>query len=699
MLDLPEEETPPTRWIIGWLDEQLVLRLDGSEPLGEDLAMIQLGRPWLKIDTSYGEAKELDLDPARPTLIAGLESCHSLRLLSDTESVELERWTRPTWASSVGRDAYGLWAAFEVLGVEQRMRWIAPGRFWMGSPTDEAGRFEDEGPQHEVVLSEGFWLGESPCTQELWHAVMGENPSRFQSPRRPVEQVSWDDVQTFMDRLSFQIRDLEIQLPSEAEWEYACRAGTKTATWAGDLEILGLCHAPTLDPIAWYGGNSGVDFDLDEGEDSSNWPQRQSEHSKAGTRIVGEKAPNPWGLHDVLGNIFEWCSDRSPHRYEAGLVIDPEGPAEGTRRVFRGGSWDGYAQYVRAAFRNAYEPDLRIDHLGFRLSRGPWEPVRGAQARGSAASEAAFWRSRKPARSRRSRAWVERLGWAVDGGLDDYGRWAALEVDGVQHRLRWIYPGRFRMGSPEDEAGRWDDEGPRQDVELTQGFWLGEVPCTQDLWQAVMGSNPSRFQSPGRPVEQVSWQDCREFFARLRERTDAFEGRLPTEAQWEYACRAGTNTATWLGDLEIRGERNAPLLDEIAWYGGNSGVDFDLENGEDTSDWKEMEAPNPKAGTRLARLKKPNPWGLYDMLGNVFEWCADRTDFEGTLFTSLPGGPRTDPEGEVDGARRVIRGGSWNVDAQGVRAAFRSALEPDGRDDGLGFRLSRGPQDIKGRRP
>jgi formylglycine-generating enzyme required for sulfatase activity len=140
------------------------------------------------------------------------------------------------------------------------------------------------------------------------------------------------------------------------------------------------------------------------------------------------------------------------------------------------------------------------------------------------------------------------------------------------------------MGSPQDEAGREPSEVQHK-VELTHGFWIADTPVTQALWQAVIGSNPSRFVHPERPVEQVSWDDAQAFIARLNEQQPGLELSLPTEAQWEYACRAGTTTATYAGDLKILGDDNAPVRDAIAWYGGNSGVDFDLAKGQEANGW------------------------------------------------------------------------------------------------------------------
>ena len=273
--------------------------------------------------------------------------------------------------------------------------------------------------------------------------------------------------------------------------------------------------------------------------------------------------------------------------------------------------------------------------------------------------------------------------WASEWGEDQYGVFVGFTVGEVTHRMRWIRPGRFLMGSPETEQGRADWEGPQHEVTFTKGFWLGETPCTQDLWEAVMEENPSEYQSPLRPAEQVSWEDCKSFVEKLNARVPGLAIRLPTEAEWEYACRAGTETSTYAGELEILGERNGPLLDEIGWYGGNSGVDFDLENGWDSSGWKEKQFPHTKAGTRIVGQKQRNPWGLYDMLGNIWEWCEDHWD-----IGPYSGEARIDPPASTMGSIRVVRGGSWIDSARNVRAAYRYWLPPGGRYSSLGFRLA-----------
>jgi formylglycine-generating enzyme required for sulfatase activity len=245
--------------------------------------------------------------------------------------------------------------------------------------------------------------------------------------------------------------------------------------------------------------------------------------------------------------------------------------------------------------------------------------------------------------------------WASEWGEDQrHGPWCAFEVGDVVQRLRWIPPGVFWMGSPEDEEGRFSVEGPRHLVSIDSGFWMFDTPCTQALWEAVMGENPSRFkvadrprERAGRPVESVSWEQCQEFLTALNSRLDGLQLSLPSEAQWEYACRAGTETA-----------RYSENLDDIAWYGDNSGDE-----------------------THSVAGKEANSWGLYDMLGNVFEWCADVwvDDYS----------PKTrGAAAESASAHRVIRGGSWLVSALLVRAACRYPIEPSYRDYDVGFRCA-----------
>ncbi len=260
------------------------------------------------------------------------------------EAELLARGRPPSWAEAWGRDAFGVFAGFRVGAVEQRMRWIPAGSFVMGSPEGEEGRESDEGPQHRVVLTQGFWLADTPCTQALWREVVGDAPSDFKGPRRPVEGVSWDDVQRFCAQLGERVEGLRVGLPTEAEWEYACRA-----------DAPGRARYGELDAIAWYSDNS-------EGQ----------------TADVARKQPNAWGLYDMLGNVWEWCHD-GRRDYEDAEQVDPVG--RGPSRVIRGGSWAFPARGVRAAFRYWVRPGYRSRYLGFRLARGQALREQGQQAR------------------------------------------------------------------------------------------------------------------------------------------------------------------------------------------------------------------------------------------------------------------------------------------------------------------------------
>ncbi len=508
----------------------------------------------------------------------------------------------------------------------------------MGSPESERGRWVYEGPQHEVTLTRGYWLGETPVTQALWAALMGGNPSRFKGADRPVEQVGWEDCQALCAALNERVPGLFGRLPTEAEWERACRGGTLGATWVGDLpyDDGGMTRSSTLDAIAWYGGNS-------EGT----------------THPVGRKAPNPYGLYDMLGNVMEWCQDwRGP--YQAMPAVDPVGPGTGMGRGGRGGAWGYDARGIRAACRSARARGSSYAYVGFRLAGGQESALQQGAGRSPRSGGEQEVSPRDAETPRVELSTRER--WAAAEGRDASGRWAAFEMGRVRCRLRWIPSGTFMMGSPKWERGRLDWEGPQHEVTLTQGYWLGETPVSQALWEAVTGSNPSRFKGAERPVEQVNWEECVAFCASLNERVLGLFTRLPTEAEWERACRGGTTGAAWVGDLDYAtdGMLHSRTLDAIAWYQGNS-------NGE----------------THAVGGKAPNPYGLHDMLGNVYEWCQD-------WLGEYQAAPATDPGGPGTGTDRVIRGGTWASAARYVRAACRLAPAPSYRNASLGLRIAGG---------
>jgi formylglycine-generating enzyme required for sulfatase activity len=308
----------------------------------------------------------------------------SIRVVSDQEGYQFDRLAKPTWAVDFGSDSYGLYATFEIKPVRQRMRWIPPGRFFMGSQEGRDYGRGNEGPQHEVIITHGYWMFDTPCTQGLWSVLMGDNPSYFPDPERPVEQVPWEDAVGFAKKLNERLaRDypsnakglidgwerLQFRLPTEAEWEYACRAGTTGDTYSGDLDFQGEIKTEILDSIAWYGGNSGRAYDLKKSWEMTSLKDLQADQKKGGTRKVAQKSPNAWGLYDMLGNVWEWCQDwHGEYPVEpVERVKDPIGPTGGTARVIRGGSWFDPAWVLSSACRDMFDPGSRSSNLGFRL--------------------------------------------------------------------------------------------------------------------------------------------------------------------------------------------------------------------------------------------------------------------------------------------------------------------------------------------
>ena len=301
---------------------------------------------------------------------------------------------------------------------------------------------------------------------------------------------------------------------------------------------------------------------------------------------------------------------------------------------------------------------------------------------------------------------------------------------GLTMRLRGCPAGSFIMGSPDWEDGHLNEEIQHR-VTLTKGFWMGETEVTQGQWKSLMddetvydltrkmlrddneylfageretirdfwgysrNSDPSTIcfsPDDAAPVFFVNWFEAARFCARLtaQERKkgrlpNGYVYRLPTEAEWEYACRAGTTTSLPNGtEINILGVNNAPALDDIAWYGGNSSVGF-IGHGYETEGWPEKQYPGGTAGPHKVGIKKPNDWGIFDTIGNVSEWCLDwKANYSQESVV--------DPVGPSTGLGHVIRGGSWSLEAALSRAATRSGVEPGVRLDGVGFRVVLAPE-------
>ncbi len=275
--------------------------------------------------------------------------------LEEQEYLDIKQngFVKPDWANTMGYDSYGIYAEFTVKGVRQRMRLILPGEFKMGSPETEKERYKNE-TQHHVILTEGFWLADTTCTQGLWQAVMGNNPSNYKGSQRPVEQVSWEECQTFMQKIKKLKPGLKLCFPSEAQWEYACRAGTTTPFSFGE----------NITP-------EQVNYD-------GNYPYADGKKGQYRNQTVDVKSLpcNKWGLYQMHGNVWEWCADWYGE-YTADSRVNPTGAFFNTEvRVCRGGCWFSFGLLVRSAFRYRYTPADRHGYLGFRFSQVISSPAR-----------------------------------------------------------------------------------------------------------------------------------------------------------------------------------------------------------------------------------------------------------------------------------------------------------------------------------
>ena len=261
-------------------------------------------------------------------------------VLAERESLKSDDVVFKVWAQ--GQDNL----TFTVSGVTFKMVQVKGGTFTMGCTSEQGGYCGgDEKPSHSVTLTD-YWIGETEVTQALWQAVMGSNPSYFKGENRPVENVSWDACQQFIQKLN-QLTGRTFSLPTEAQWEYAARGGNKKSGYK-------YAGGNTIGEVAWYNENS-----YDKGSGSPDY----------GTHPVKRKNPNALGLYDMSGNVWEWCSDwYSSDYYSVSPSSNPQGPSSGLDRVLRGGSWGTGAGYCRVSYRYNGVPFHRDSSRGFRLS-------------------------------------------------------------------------------------------------------------------------------------------------------------------------------------------------------------------------------------------------------------------------------------------------------------------------------------------
>jgi formylglycine-generating enzyme required for sulfatase activity len=375
------------------------------------------------------------------------------------------------------------------------------------------------------------------------------------------------------------------RLPTEAEWEYSARGGSTEARYGN------------LDDIAWYNSNS----------------DRQ-------THDVAQKRPNGFGLYDVLGNVTEWVNDwYDEHYYQSSPAQDPPGPAYGQLRVWRGGAWASGPRTLRVSFRFHLRPNVRISDLGFRCGGAAEQP------------------------SPPSVVEVPRPPVAVPHA----GPARENPKDGLKYV--WIQPGTFTMGCSAGDSECTEPEKPPHQVTITKGFWMGQTPVTVGAYKRFTGATMLKippapnfnvgWADENMPIVNVMWQEAQAYCVWAG-------GRLPTEAEWEYAARGGSTEARY-GNL-----------DDIAWYLNNS-----------------------DRQTHDVAQKLANGFGLYDMLGNVAEWVNDWYDEH--YYESSPA---QDPPGAWARQFRVLRGGAYYIAPRFIRLSYRFRGYPNVRVTYIGFR-------------
>jgi formylglycine-generating enzyme required for sulfatase activity len=555
-----------------------------------------------------------------------------------------------------------------VNSIGMKLRLIPSGKFTMGSSNEEIDfwlrqnvgwakeRLPSEGPRHEVEITLPFYMGQTEVTvgqfrqfvkatgyktqaeregganrltpNEGWKIDANtnwRNPGFAQADDHPVVCVSWDDALEFCNWLS-KHEGKTYRLPTEAEWEYGCRAGSKGRWSFGDDESELLDHARIL-------GNS----------------QRHT------WSVAGLKA-NAWGLDDMHGNAWEWCQDwYEMTYYKTSPSKDPLGPGTGRQRVVRGGGWEALPVLCRSAFRDHEDPGYGYYVIGFRVMLVVSPPASVQSESGAKAAKEA------------QEASAQQLGIPIE------------TVNSIGMKLRFIPPGKFTMGSSKEEIDFWlkqtderwakerlPGEGPQHEVEITQAFYMGQTEVTvgqfhrfvkateyqtqaereggayrffpNDGWKLDADANwlnPGFKQGDDHPVVCVSWNDAVEFCNWLSKQEEKTY-RLPTEAEWEYSCRAGSKGRWSFGDDE----------GELLNYAR-------IRSNSNTHPW-------PVAGL------KENLWGLHDMHGNVWQWCKDA--YDGNYYQTSP--PK-DPAGPGPDNERVVRGGGWGALPVHCRSAFR----------------------------
>lgn len=479
------------------------------------------------------------------------------------------------------------------------------GEFNMSSPDDEVGRQKGEYELCKVSVDKDFYIGKYEISQAQYLALMGENPSKNIGNEKPVERVTYYNAMDFCKKLN-QVTEntrpegYEFTLPSEIQWEYACRAGTSSALNNGKQLSNPKGVSEEIDEIAWYKSNSDTK-----------------------THAVGMKKSNNWGIYDMHGNVAEWCLDAF---YNDELTTQVNNDC---KCAIRGGAYFYEPEKLRSASRGANSPLSVSSGIGFRVAL-----VNSSNQIDKIGKET----NRKEAIKAEN---------TIKAGIK-----ISVSVNGVKFPLIGCPAGEYTIGSPEKETGRDLNEVQRK-ITIEKGFYVGKYEITQGQYKAIMGNNPSVTTGDKLPVNNVNWLDAQKFCQKLNEltmnkRPVNYDFALPSEEQWEYACRSGYSTSLNNGKNLLKPDSSDNELNKLAWYEANAcGI------------------------VQTVGKKTANAWGIHDMLGNVWEWCTNATD----------------NKSNEEFKTRILRGGGFKSKAADCRCAKRFEEKENLTSEDFGFRI------------
>ena len=612
---LPAAEPVPPCQVLPELDprvDALILRALATDPANRHQSMLELRRDLETILAPAGAGNSAGWKRGWQIAAAGL-----VLFLVMGFAFWKGPWEQRSFGLAPGRLPAATQSFVVALDNTTRlaMQPIPAGEFEMGSPPNEGPQRSPSEQARQVQITKSFWMGKYEVTQAQYQALMGTNPAfcKQNGLEAPVEHIAWTDAVRFCEVLNgWEQKAGRIppgylyRLPTEAEWEYAAREGGKSRVVIGEAE---------MNALGWNAVNS-----------------EKKPHP------VGLKSANGWGLHDLFGNVSEWCLDAWNDRPgEVAVAADPvwRPGADGFQKIHRGGHCS--AQFFRSAWRDRLVSTAASPFVGFRVVLAPViKPVLPV-----------YHRVELP---------------LLMAGPPASGKGFSLQLaQAINLEMLPVAAGEFIMGSPADE--QWRHPSERQHpVQITSPFWMGRCEVTQGQYKAVMGYNPAIFQDAGwdAPVENISWHGAMAFCKQLTEQEKArghlpgnLVYRLPTCAEWEYACRAGGKTPS---AIYAREEMN-----ELGWNSANS-----------------------QRTTHPVGRKLPNAWGFHDMFGNVSEWCLDcaneKPSFSGRAVDPLELAGRKD--------MRARRGGGL---CDHYRCAMWAGIESRARDNGTGFRVVLAP--------